>query len=365
MQALPEKATKRGPVVEEKKSQLTVARENSHKQGPGAGGSALAAGAGKGSISQLQEFVQGARAFPMPPSCPVLQWCHDTRMVDSCLEFRATVSFLLDGVPHHTVGSWKPSKKQAQRDVSERALGLFVGHWGDFVGLDGAADVDTEMVCVDTPQLTTSSMEPLEDLQHYCTKLAPPPNCPPRWSHVLSDSLYQAFVEVVLFGIPHTFPGKRCQSQEVAYDDCARRVLWYLQQPGYEDAFEPDMEFAKVAAQDIPEPASCWAKESLLNDRTGEEEQALAERKTAVMRVQNRLQQAYARKLEAGTSVWYWSYDRDPKDKSWPPLFRAIAHVPLAGKTFVGGWVRGQREAQIDTCTQISEFLDVEFANTR
>ena len=39
------------------------------------------------------------------------------------LEFRAQVSFLLDGVPHHVAGAWQQSKKLAQRDCAERCLG--------------------------------------------------------------------------------------------------------------------------------------------------------------------------------------------------------------------------------------------------
>jgi len=69
--------------------------------------------------------------------------------------------------------------------------------------------------------------------------------------------------------------------------------------------------------------------------------------------------------LDSGTSVWHWSYEREPNDKSWPPVFRAIADVPLANRKFVGAWVQGQREAQIDTCFQIAEFLDVEQTRTR
>merc|ERR1719188_284397 len=79
------------------------------------------------------------------------------------------------------------------------------------------------------------------------------------------------------------------------------------------------------------------------------------------MRVQNRLQQAYAHLLKAGTPVWFWSYDRAPRDRGWPPLFRASVHVPLAGRTFRGSWTRGQREAQIEACGKIGDFLDGEF----
>lgn len=53
-----------------------------------------------------------------------LRWTFDTHMADNTnLEFRAQVSFLLDGVPHHVAGAWQQSKKLAQRDCAERCLG--------------------------------------------------------------------------------------------------------------------------------------------------------------------------------------------------------------------------------------------------
>lgn len=322
----------------------------------------------KGAISQLQEFVQGAKLYPMPPNCPVLQWEYDTRMVGTSLEFRATVAFLLDGVPHHTAGLWKPSKKLAQRDAAERTLGLFVNRWGE---LAVAELPPQEAGCADRHPGSSSSGsgaggasntgDPRTHLEDFCARLVPYAAPPPLWSHRWDGELCQAFVEIRLLDVAHTFPGKPCQDQDTAYVDAARRVLWYLQCPGYEDAFEPDLEYVRAAAQTIPEPATSWVRDA---ESEGEEQQ-LAERKTTIMRVQNRLQQAYARQLEAGTSPWYWSYEKDPKDKGWPPLFRATVHVPLAARTFVGEWLRGQREAQINTCAQISEFLDQEFPRNK
>lgn len=323
----------------------------------------------KGAISQLQEFVQGAKLFPMPPNCPVLQWDHDTRMTGASLEFRATVAFLLDGVPHHTVGSWKSSKKLAQRDAAERTLGLFVNRWGELMlqqqemmeqsstpSKPHTAGADQQQGL--TPEhCAVSEMQCLEDFLVKC----PYSQAMPQWSHRWENDLCQAFAEVRLLSVSHTFSGKSCDCLEAAYADVARRVLWYLHAPGWEDAFEPDVEYVRTAAQEIPEPAPGWVKDG---DSEGEDQQ-LAERKTVIMRVQNRIQQAYARQLEPGTSVWYWSYERDIKDKGWPPLFRATVHLPLAGRTFVGAWLRGQREAQIDACSQITEFLDEEFPRSR
>lgn len=320
----------------------------------------------KGAISQLQEFVQGAKLFPMPPNCPVLQWGYDTRMPGMCLEFRATVAFLLDGVPHHVVGAWKHSKKLAQRDTAERTLGLFVNRWGELAVQEFQLGGEVHEYRWEEPRATEAPEgEPLsevEALDDFCGKFVPEAVPRPRWSHTLDGNLHQAFVEIKMFGVPHTFPGKTYDTKEAACADAARRALWYLQCPGYEELFEPDPEYVRAAAQTIPDASPSWARDG----RTDEgEEQQLAERKTTVMRVQNRLQQAYARQLEAGTSVWFWSYDRHPRDKGWPPLFRATVHVPLATKTFTGSWTRGQRDAQIDACAHIVDFLDAEFPRTR
>jgi hypothetical protein len=279
------------------------------------------------------------------------------------------VAFLLDGVPHHVVGAWQPSKQLAKRDAAERTLSLYVGRWGDL------AVKDRNVVELEAPgaalqgtgqhggidSLATQN-DPIKLLEVYCGKITNDKKLQPQWSHKWEENglglgLCQAFVEVKLCEVSHTFAGQPCQDQEAAYRDTARRVLWYLQCPGFEEIMEPDAEYVRTAAHAIPEPSSSWTKD---DDSEGEERQ-LAERKTTIMRVQNRLQQAFARQLEAGTSVWFWSYERDPKDKTWPPLFCATVHVPLAGRTFAGGWLRGQREAQIDACLQISSFLDEEF----
>eukprot|EP00930_Biecheleria_cincta_P075039 TRINITY_DN62235_c0_g1_i1.p1 TRINITY_DN62235_c0_g1~~TRINITY_DN62235_c0_g1_i1.p1 ORF type:complete len:434 (+),score=74.59 TRINITY_DN62235_c0_g1_i1:76-1377(+) len=308
--------------------------------------------ANRGSISQLQEFIQGAKIFPMPANCPVLQWDHDQRMVGNSLEFRATVAFLLDGVAHHTVGAWRASKKVAQRDAADRTLGLFVNRWASLLMLDESTG--------------ESEVEPLPEhssdaqlLELFCQRLSSETSSPTtvHWSHKWEDEHCQAYVELCLLDVPYTFAGKPQSTQELAYEDVARRVLWYLQCPGYEDLFEPDPGYVKAVAQEIPKPAPCWFK-----DDGEDEDKMLAERRTTVMRVQNRVQQAYSQQLEPGKSVWFWSYEKEKgDDKVWPPRFKATVSIPLANRAFTGSWQRGQRDAQIDAAEQVSRFLDAEF----
>eukprot|EP00913_Durusdinium_trenchii_P013447 g12627.t1 len=104
---------------------------------------------------------------------------------------------------------------------------------------------------------------------------------------------------------------------------------------------------------EIPTPPSNWV--TLSED---DESARAAERKTAVMRLQNRLQQSFAKKLKPGQGVWEWSYETDARDESWPPLQRATVHVPVAQQSFTGPWKRGQREAQLEACQLLQTFLD-------
>lgn len=189
---------------------------------------------GKGVISQLQEFVQSSKSFPMPPSCPILQWQYDTRTADGALEFRATVAFLLDAVPHHIAGAWHLSKKVAQRDAAERSLGLLVGRWGEWTLLSEAKAL--EVLCEATGG--------------------------PQWSHSWDpgSGLCRALVRLELLGVPHTFAGKPCETLEAAIADTSKRVLWYFQCPGFDSTFEPDPQALRAAAMEIPTPDATWSK---------------------------------------------------------------------------------------------------------
>jgi len=346
----------------------------------------------RGPISQLQEFVQEeGKIFRMPANCSVLQWEYSSRMAGNNLEFRATVAFILSGVPHHIAGVWMTSKKRAQRDAAERALGIYAKprrkepllkliENSPFSKTEVEQEShEAENSPFSTPKVrqepraicwadwTDLELDPegglqseVDDLKDYCFKTGSPP---PAWSYKFDDvDGCQAFVEIKVLGVAHTFSGQKCPDEEMAEVDVAKRVLWYLGVPSMQDTFEPDFDNARAAAQEIPEPLTTnWVKDG---DSEGEDKQ-LAERKTMIMRVQNRLQQLYARQLEAGTSVWQWQYVKDKKDRQFPPRFRAIVTVPLANQTFTSGWIRGQREAQIGACEKLLEFLDDKFSRAR
>ncbi|OLQ11830.1 hypothetical protein AK812_SmicGene4253 [Symbiodinium microadriaticum] len=73
-----------------------------------------------------------------------------------------------------------------------------------------------------------------------------------------------------------------------------------------------------------------------------------AERKTTVMRVQNRLQQSFAKRLKPGQGVWEWSFESDTAESAWPPMQRATVTIAVVQRSFTGPWVRGQRESQLE-----------------
>jgi len=310
-------------------------------------------GSQKGVVALLQEFVQCSRQFSAPQHRPILQWSYDQRMVNTtALEFRGIVAFLLDGVPHHVAGGWHPSKKLAQRDAAERSLNFFVGKWGEQLLLDEGRTVKPFESGPDAP--------PVQVLTDFCRSHTACGGSRPSWSHSFSGSEFTATATVSLLGVPHKFSGAAKVRKEDAYADAARRVLWYLQCPGYQNLFAPDPRSQAVTAKEIPSPPSNWA----CGDAEIEELRK-AERKTVLMRVQNRLQQEFAKQLKPGQGVWEWSYETDEKDVEWPPLCRAKVHVPTIGRTFVGDWVRGQRDAQVEVSYLVAEYLDGGGRDTR
>ncbi|CAK9023784.1 Ubiquitin thioesterase OTU1 [Durusdinium trenchii] len=336
----------------------------------------------KGPISKLQEFVQSSKTHPLPSSCAVLQWSHENRMAGSSLQFRATTSFLLDGVPHHVLGGWWPSKKQSQRDAAERALAFFIGMCGQELskGQQGNSGYKSrgqnDAKHEEDPEVMDLQDFVGQQLQWSC-----------RWEVQEEQThdygaLCKATVEFTYLGIPHVFAGKACTGKSLAKADTARRVLWYLHAPGYENAFEVEQEHVKVLAQAIPEPvpgtwppsveamgspstvASTCEQEMDLSPCSptspGHKSQAeadLLERKTTVMRLQNRLQKIFAKQLTPGKSVWCWRYEKNESDHT----FQASVHISLLDRSFTGGWAATHQAAQMEACNQLAAFLDKDF----
>merc|ERR1712232_817364 len=104
----------------------------------------------------------------------------------------------------------------------------------------------------------------------------------------------------------------------------------------------------------MPAPPRSWA-----TDVSGDDAQKVVERKTFVMRLQNRLQQLFARYIRQGDPVLIWDYEMNTRGgQCGPPLYRATVRVPLINRMFTGAWAQGQRDAQLDTCQQVCQLLD-------
>jgi len=320
-------------------------------------GSQSTIGSTKGSISMLQEFVQCSKSFHIPSNYPILQWSFETQMADSAtLKFRAIVAFLLEGVPHHVAGAWQQSKKHAQRDAAERALSLYVGQWGSQIFQADRDGADTNSGQLDIAPCNEEEEDEAR-LTAFCKRSSVCGNTAPKWSIVQEDDgQCRATVELSLLGVTHKLGGTEKPSERDARADAARRVLWYVQCPGYEEAFEPEPIRPSAASVKIAQPPEIhWCRSG---EELADEAIEVAERKTAVMRVQNRLQQKFSQQLRPGQSVWEWSYETDPSIDEWPPAYKAAVQIPVLGRRFEGKWARGQREAQLDTIQQVTEHLD-------
>jgi hypothetical protein len=86
-------------------------------------------------------------------------------------------------------------------------------------------------------------------------------------------------------------------------------------------------------------------------------EAELLERKTTVMRLQNRLQKIFAKQLTPGKSVWCWRYEKNEVDHT----FQASVHISLLDRSFTGGWAAPHQAAQMEACNQLAAFLDRDF----
>lgn len=316
-------------------------------------------------------------------------------MADSKLQFMATAVFLLDGVPHHIQGGWWQSKKQAQRDTADRALCFFVSVCGEqAIGntvdaragfVDGGLDALATSAAADDLQKAAEEGDHVKVLEIFCDGALHWKCC---WEAQQGgcgqemEGMCRATVEISCLGVPHTFAGRQCSSKAAAMQDAAKRVLWYMNCPGYESAFEVVSEQTKTLAQNIPPPVKgCWSlkqedmvccaspsAKSTCSDMDSNPDlgtpfaspcqqqpgQAELDRKMTVMHLQNRLQKLFAKQLTSGKSVWHWHYERSSADST----FQASVEIPVLGQSFTGGWAATHQAAQMEACNELSAFLD-------
>jgi len=229
---------------------------------------------GKGAISLLQEYVQCSKTCVAPQDRRVLQWSFGQHVSAGTLEFRATVAFALDEVPHHVVGGWHVSKKAAQRDTADRALGFFIGAWGEALlseasGRPAVEPQGEQSLCSssgpDSRASASSRLSPFalssgesQRLEEFCISN---PSCGgkgPAWTLRHDAGHFIASADLEILGVPHRLAGVPRGSEKDAIDAAARRILWYLRCPGFENVCELDPQALAITELDIPAPPADW-----------------------------------------------------------------------------------------------------------
>jgi len=273
------------------------------------------------------------------------------------LEFRATVSFILEGVPHHAAGAWHTSKKTSQRDAAERVLVMLKIQANDYTscGIGDGSSCCPEASAVE--RLSDFVVKGLPGKQNVESL---------QWRCVQTETGWQATVEVCIFGdVLHTLQGVICSDEQTACEDTANRALWYFKAQSHLNAFEVCHEAVVEETLELP-PDDMWLREGMA---TGpalyqcEVQQRAAEQKTTLMRVQNQLQKRYGKDLPSGTPVWEWSYEYTPMNaQNTAAVPTCCARVWIAGmnREFQGSWCRGLKQAQLNACARVTEQLDAE-----
>jgi hypothetical protein len=262
----------------------------------------------------------------------------------------------------------------AQRDAAQRALGLFIGLWGaHLVGIStsvasaGAANAnecDTDELPHEITDISTigaidiighDELPEVRMVSSVCRQFGGDHRTQVAWNLQWDGTLCQAFVEPPLHGVRHQFGGPSCANLVEAYKEPARRVLWYLDSPGYEGAFTPDPDVLDSGANSLPPAPVHWmadASEVAVQD---------AEEKTTLMRLQNRLQRALATRLGPGERVWTWSYETCP-EANIASMVKATVHIPMLGHgaSFTSDRFLRLRSAQVELCGEVTRYLDAE-----
>lgn len=241
---------------------------------------------GKGAISLLQEYVQCSSSTPMDR--PVLQWSFCQRSSKGAYEFRAMVAFVLDGVPHHAAGCWRPTKKNAQRDAANRVLGFLVGAWGEALLVADSVPRGDSRERANTMRGGDEApfVPECQVLEDFCARCPTFGGGRPTWSVRWESNACAcccascrscscdegrrdgcvAEVDLDILGVRHRLAGVPRSNKQDAMADAARRVLWYLRAPGFEYTFELDPQAPAFTDRDIPLPPDKWVSERSQTD---------------------------------------------------------------------------------------------------
>jgi len=266
-----------------------------------------------GPVSRLQEWVQAQSKQGNYQR--ILHWNFEQQMEDRItLQFKATVSFMLDNVPHHIEGDWQTSKKKSQRDAAARALYHF-----------------TNLDEVTIPEGAT----PIERLELFDSSIT--------FGIDKQDDLFRATAKFSVGGSVNYFRGSWQETEQAAKEDCAIRTCAYLRVSEYRVGFDtPIVDGVHQTTFDMKAHSD------------GNYALRIAQQKTALMQVQNLLQKVYSKNLVPGQDMWDWQWNTDPN--TGKNLVKV--DVPVTGQTFYGQWCTGKKEAQRTTCEELKTFLE-------
>eukprot|EP00747_Dinoflagellata_sp_TGD_P184025 gnl/TRDRNA2_/TRDRNA2_39331_c0_seq1.p1 gnl/TRDRNA2_/TRDRNA2_39331_c0~~gnl/TRDRNA2_/TRDRNA2_39331_c0_seq1.p1 ORF type:complete len:357 (-),score=69.67 gnl/TRDRNA2_/TRDRNA2_39331_c0_seq1:182-1252(-) len=305
-------------------------------------------------VSLLQEYIQGCSSFS--PHTKILSWNFDQQLEgEHTLQFRATVSFVFNDVPHHFAGGWQTSKKKAQRDTAER-----VRHY--LAKRNNAKPEPTSVQAVNHSRLPDDVLGELKAANMGEQLCGAASDAVLDWK--IADRIaaesgvieYRATVTFAVHGVPHHFGGAWCSSQEggaiAAKQDTADRVLWYFGQSEDDFVYCDKPLSMRVPGQQtsVIAPPSDAPVGNTQNSASN-----AADDKTVLMQVQNALQKHFAKETPPGHRVWLWSYQPEPND---PQLFRAHVEIPGWARTFQGAWCRGKKLAQRNACLVVKQYLE-------
>mmetsp|Transcript_10234 Transcript_10234/g.30404 ORF Transcript_10234/g.30404 Transcript_10234/m.30404 type:complete len:375 (+) Transcript_10234:140-1264(+) len=329
-------------------------------------------------VSKLQEFIQSCSSSA--PHKKILTWTFDED-TDVGLQFRATVSFVFNNVPHHFCGGWQPSKKKSQRDTAERvrrylSRGLRdspAAHAGDDIfqlrtgtpatppsalaagrGGTGSVGADTLADAVaDELWMAMQGAARKEELVSWELKESN--------SAGAGQGGWCATATLPIMGVPHHFLGGWCSTAEGALRDAAERILWYFGRLTDGGFFMTDASVASACAGTGPPLQLCGGSgagsrgdgSSQVDGDDADGKQS-SEDKMILMQVHNALQRSLAKDTQPGERVWVMSYESDPKDLQ---IFRAIIKVPSWEQTFFGEWCRSKKAAQRSACLVLRDEL--------
>jgi len=227
--------------------------------GAGDEAAATAAQEAANAVSLLQEYVQSCTAFS--PHKKILTWNFEQQLEnETTLQFRATVSFMFNSIPHHFCGGWQSSKKKAQRDTAERVRHYLARSFEQ--PEPGAADTTPRTPASGNPEGHRAAIDPCslpevvveelwaafegrsgslsscgsrgeageDDASGLETKL--------RWqmeerspldvAGTSQSEVCRATVTFFIHTVPHHFAGGWCANANQARADTAERVLWYF-----------------------------------------------------------------------------------------------------------------------------------------